>query len=478
MKGIQHKMLLTLLLVMSISVIYIGCIALKGNNIVLDEVKLKETINKKEVFAIMIEQTDGTYKESNSDKWPEDMTFNEALSGCIDAKGNKVENVLEYDNVNKVASVSASGTTYCYLYFEFPVTSYAIYSDTDSSLTFYNNNDMKKLNNVYNDKNVTEVYTGFETANYTSASSVPWNEYATSIKSVSVVDEITPTSLAYWFYGLTNTSTLDLVKLNTSNVTDMSYTFRKTGYSSSTFKTDLSNWDTSSVVKMFEMFRDAGYNATTWEVGDLSNWNTSKVTDMSYIFYGAAWAASEFNLGNLGDWDVQAVKDFNSAFSSAGMKAKEWNIGDLSYWNTSSVTNMQSMFRGSGKAASKFNLGDLSNWNTSSVTNMLFMFQVAGYVATEWYIGTLSNWNTSNVTTMGYMFDQVGAKVTQIELDISNWNVSNVTDMTRMFSYAWPKASYKLDLSKWQVQNVVNYDGFNAGDSGKITPPTWVTPPT
>jgi len=33
MKGIQHKMLLTLLLVMSISIIYLGYIALKDNNL-------------------------------------------------------------------------------------------------------------------------------------------------------------------------------------------------------------------------------------------------------------------------------------------------------------------------------------------------------------------------------------------------------------------------------------------------------------
>jgi len=474
MKNMINKLLVMLLLIMSISIGYIGYLKLEDNNVVLDEVKLKETTNNKETFAIMIEQDDGTYKESESDTWPTNMTFNGNLSGCIDEEGNEVDNVLTYDDRNKTASLAIKKRVYCYLYFEFPAATYAIYSDTDNSLTFYNNKDVRKLGSVYNDKNVTKVYTGFKTSIYTSSSLVPWNEYASVIKSVEVKEEISPTSLSYWFYGFLNTSTLELTKLNASRVTEMSYTFYRTGYNTNSFKTDLSNWDTGNVTALNEMFYATGHNSTTWEIGDLSNWDVSNVTNMSSMFNAAAFNARKFNLGNLGSWNVQEVKNFDHTFSSAGVGATEWYIGDLSNWNTGKCESMAAMFQSSGRYAQTFNLGDLSNWNTSAVKSTKEMFMLSGYIATEWYIGTLSNWDVSNVTNMSAMFDQAGAKAKKIALDLSNWDVSNVTNMKRMFAYAWGSASYYFDLSNWQVPNVVNYEGFNVGSSGKIKAPTWV----
>ena len=114
-------------------------------------------------------------------------------------------------------------------------------------MTFYKNKDCEGIGSTYNNKNVTAIYSGFENTDYTSACEVPWNGKASSIKSVEVKEEINPISLSYWFYGLTNTSTLNLEKLNTREVTNMSYTFYNTGYNVSSFSMDVSNWDVSKV---------------------------------------------------------------------------------------------------------------------------------------------------------------------------------------------------------------------------------------
>ena len=88
-----------------------------GNkNTNLDEVNLN--ISNSNMFAIMLEQEDGTYKEDTSNKWPTDgYTYNESMSGCIDINGNKLDGVLSYDSTNNIATVDTGNTSYCYLYF-------------------------------------------------------------------------------------------------------------------------------------------------------------------------------------------------------------------------------------------------------------------------------------------------------------------------------------------------------------------------
>ena len=89
---------------------------------ILDEVNLNKEINTN-MFAIMIEQEDGTYKEDTSNTWPTSgYTYNESMSGCIDINGNKLDGVLTYDSTNNIATVDTGATSYCYLYFSLPKT--------------------------------------------------------------------------------------------------------------------------------------------------------------------------------------------------------------------------------------------------------------------------------------------------------------------------------------------------------------------
>lgn len=81
----------------------------KTNNFELDK-------NVKNI-ALMIEQSDGSYKENTNNLWPkEGYKFNENLSKCIDKFGNDLEGVLNFKN--GVLEVRTTTTSYCYLYFD------------------------------------------------------------------------------------------------------------------------------------------------------------------------------------------------------------------------------------------------------------------------------------------------------------------------------------------------------------------------
>ena len=201
---------------------------------------------------------------------------------------------------------------------------------------------------------------------------------------------------------------MNLAKLDVSNVTDMSYLF----YGDNSLKNIVvSGWNTSRVTDMSYMF----YGDNSLENIDVSGWNTSKVTDMSYMFYGCS-----------------ALENLN-----------------VSKWITSNVTNMQEMF---ASCLALKNL-DLSKWNTSRVTNMIGMFTAC------WSLDNLkvSGWNTVNVTSMSQMFYGCQALTS---LDLNSWDTSSVTDMSSMFSGCIKLNN--LDLSSWDTSNVTEMTGtFN-----------------
>ena len=67
-----------------------------NKNTNLDEASLN--INDTNMFAIMLEQEDGTYKEDTSSTWPTSgYQYNSSMSGCIDINGNRIDNALTYD---------------------------------------------------------------------------------------------------------------------------------------------------------------------------------------------------------------------------------------------------------------------------------------------------------------------------------------------------------------------------------------------
>ena len=260
---------------------------------------------------------------------------------------------------------------------------------------------------------------------YSSQWDVPWR--GTGIKSVTS-DEITcPTSMAYWFYGCTGLTSIDLSGMNTSQVTNMSDMF---GGCSGLTSIDLSGMNTSQVTNMSGMF----INCRSLTNIDLSKLDTSNVTNMSSMF---RLCSSLTNI-ELSGLNTSQVKDMSLMFGECSSLT---NI-DLSGLNTSKVTNMYYMF---SSCSSLTNI-DLSKLDTSNVTNMSKMFRYCGLTNID-----LSKLDLSQVTTMEQMFYGC-SNITSI--DLSGLNLSQVTSMESMFNTCSNITS--IDMSGVDLSNVIN----------------------
>lgn len=114
-------------------------------------------------------------------------------------------------------------------------------------------------------------------ASFQTSEDVPWAEYAASITAVEIED-VAPVSTAYWFFGFSSLSSLDLSGFDTTNVTDMHGMFSGCGKLTSL---DLSGFDTANVTDMNNMFY--GCNSLT-ELNLPATFTTANVTNMEYIF--------------------------------------------------------------------------------------------------------------------------------------------------------------------------------------------------
>ena len=139
---------------------------------------------------------------------------------------------------------------------------------------------------------------------FTYSSQRPWDSQRTSVKSVEIGSSIRPTNTAYWFYGFTTCTSIDLDGLNTSAVTNMSNMFT---YCQALTSLDVTNFNTSAVTDMSYMF----YYCQALTSLDVTNFNTSAVTNMSFMF------------------------NYCQALTSL----------DVTHFNTSSVTNMSKRSR-------------------------------------------------------------------------------------------------------------------------------------
>ena len=93
---------------------------LNNMEVKLDDVRLKKIEKENNSLAIMLEDIEGNYKESDINEFPSNLaySFNLELSGCIDSNGLIIEDALTYDNVLKNITIKTNKTTYCYIYFD------------------------------------------------------------------------------------------------------------------------------------------------------------------------------------------------------------------------------------------------------------------------------------------------------------------------------------------------------------------------
>ena len=161
------------------------------------------------------------------------------------------------------------------------------------------------------------TYTGTIYVMSETVSSGPnWHSVASSVKSVRFVDAVRPTATNIWFAGMSNCTTMDLSKLDTSQVTIMDGMF----------------WNCKSLTSL-----------------DVSSFDTSKVTGMQAMFA----ACSSLTSLDVSSFDTSKVMSMRSMFSGCSSLTSL----DLSSFDTSQVTNMDKMFWGCS-ALNKITFGD------------------------------------------------------------------------------------------------------------------------
>ncbi|MBQ6366923.1 MAG: BspA family leucine-rich repeat surface protein [Erysipelotrichaceae bacterium] len=327
---------------------------------------------------------------------------------------------------------------------------YAVF-DGDRTLTFfrsyssYSSYSTGTFTDINGNQYSGTVYSDFETRNtpWGSADNVPWSGDRRNIRNILIAEgqAIKPHYTDHWFEGFNAyMSTVDLARLDTSDVKSMNSMFRGMRYLS-TF--DVGGFDTSNVTDMSYMFYlDGMGSSSTWARDiDVSHFDTSKVTNMSYMFYNGS-TGNNIEYLDVSGWDTSNVTDMSHMFDGlANLKSL-----DVSNWDTSNVTNMASLFY---RNASLTEL-DVSKWDTSNVTNMSSMF--AGDQLRESRLTSLdvSHFDTSKVTDMSSMFCYLRDIK---ELDLSSFDTSGVTSMTNMF-HGCKNITY-LDLSGFDTTSTV-----------------------
>ena len=384
---------------------------------------------------------------------------------------------------------------------------YACYTSSNTTLTFYYDNQRSSRSGTTYDLNTGSNDTGWDTDGTRS--------YVTKVVFDPSFANARPTTTCAWFYGMGNLESITGMEyLNTSEVTNMNWMFMECYKLTSL---DLSHFNTSKVTWMGAMF----YNCSILTSLDLSHFNTSQVTHMNQMFYGCTGLTSldlsSFNTSQVtymnkmlegstnlrtiyvgNGWSTAAVTYSSDMFigctSLVGGQGTTWdasNPTDKTYAHidggpsnpgyftekgpeayacyTPSNTTLTFYYdnQRSSRTGTTYDLNEgyahpgwESDGTNASVTKAVFDPSFAGARPTTTYnwfydmenlqsITGMSYLNTSEVTNMGWMF---GGCKNLTSLDLSHFNTSKVTDMGAMFPSC--KSLTSLDLSSFNTSKV------------------------
>ena len=350
---------------------------------------------------------------------PEGSTY-DVSSNAVD-----VTNGSGTTAANQISTVTASKRSIAY----------AVLNQTTGELDFvrstetHANGDTGTVKSISGGTYTGTIYAGFESATYSYVYSAPWHSASSQVKSVRFVDAVRPTSTTWWFYEMNHCTTMDLSRLDTSQVTDMGNMFCNC---SSLISLDVSGFDTSQVTYMSGMF-DGCSSLTSL---DVSHFDTRKVTGMSYMFR---------NCSSLTSLDVSGF-DTSQVGYMADMFYKCSSLAslDVSSFDTSQVMNISGMFSHCESLTSL----DVSGFDTSKVTRMAYMFKGCSSLTS---IMASSKFVTTALTDSGNtMFDGCSALVGG---NGTRWSARNVDatyariDTASTPGYFTEKASAKSKAS-------------------------------
>ena len=125
---------------------------------------------------------------------------------------------------------------------------------------------------------------------------------------VSKIDTSRVTDMSYMFYEVSNLSSLDVINWDTSKVTNMNYMFTK---ASRLVNLDVSRWNTSKVRTALSMFLDASSLTSL----DVSKWNTSQFITTANMFQNIPGLRTL----DIGGWDLKNVRTSSGMFADTSL---------------------------------------------------------------------------------------------------------------------------------------------------------------
>ena len=193
---------------------------------------------------------------------------------------------------------------------------YACYTPSNTTLTFYYDNQRSSRTGTTYDLNEGRYDTGWDTDG-TNAS-------VTKVVFDPSFAGARPTTTCDWFYGMTNLQSITGMEyLNTSEVIYMNWMFYNCNKLTSL---DVSHFNTSKVIYMNQMFK----KCTGLTSLDLSSFNTSQVIFMTYMFDGCTNLRTIY-VGN--GWSTAAVTGstemFNYCTSLVGGKGTTYDANHI-----------------------------------------------------------------------------------------------------------------------------------------------------
>ena len=298
---------------------------------------------------------------------------------------------------------------------------YVFFTSTDSTLTFYYDNQMYsrpgglpgELNTGDNDPDwlydnlqlgVAHVVFDPSFADARQRTMYSWFKNMTNLRTIEGWEYLNTshvTNMAGLFYGCSKLTSVDLSHFNTAVVTNMCYMF--SGCSRLT-SLDLSSFNTYRVTDMSAMFEGCSGLTSL----DLSNFDTSSVIYMEFMFKGC----SQLSSLNLSNFDTRNVTRMESMFDNCSSLTSL----DLSSFNTAKVTDMSSMFYNCSNLATVY----VSNgWSTSKVSYSTDMFRnctsIVGGMGTTYDASHVTKYYAridGGPANPGYFTEKAGAVIT------------------------------------------------------------------
>ncbi|MBR5674790.1 MAG: BspA family leucine-rich repeat surface protein, partial [Muribaculaceae bacterium] len=371
--------------------------------------------------------------------------------------------------------------------------SYACYTPSNTTLTFYYDNQRSSRSGTTYDLNTDDFNTDWEDdgtnasvtkvvfdpsfADARPTTTFDWffgMQKLQSITGMSYLNTSEVTNMGYMFHNCIKLTSLDLSSFNTSNVTDMFFMFYNC---SSLTSLDLSSFNTSQVIEMSCMFENCS-NLRTIYVGN--GWSTAVVTSSGDMFYNCTrLVGSRGTTYNASNPMNKTYAHIDGGTSNPGYFTAEgeepWTGPEAYACYTSSNTTLTFYYdnQRSSRPGTTYTLNTGNNypgWKTdgtnANVTKVVFDPSFAGARPTttyEWFmhmdnlqsITGMSYLNTSEVTNMAWMFGYCAGLTS---LDLRHFNTSKVTNMGEMFYGCSSLTS--LDLSSFNTSQVTRMDAM------------------